>query len=73
VAGKGGEMMIILVMEDGSSKQIGDHSLVVSLERLISREDVKTIVFGELQGDKVAWEKQFEAVTVIPSSFGKPK
>jgi hypothetical protein len=64
-------MVIVLVYENGK-KKIFDASvpLRVILSH-IQNNDIETIVVGETSADAEKWEKQFKAVTVMPSGFGK--
>jgi muramoyltetrapeptide carboxypeptidase LdcA involved in peptidoglycan recycling len=67
-------MKLILLMEDGTSKAFGIADTIQSVIRSVNLNAVKTIVFGEVNtSGKVVWEKQFETVDVLPSSFGKRK
>lgn len=66
-------MVFILIMEDGTQKEFGIGNSVQLLIRVIERDDVERIVVGNVVNGKVKWEKQFEAVTVMPSSFGESR
>jgi hypothetical protein len=66
-------MKLFLILEDHTVREFGIGDSVQSLIRAIKREDVKTIVAGDKQGKTVLWEKQFNAVTVLPTDFGKGK
>ena len=69
----GGEAMILLlVYEDGTKDQFGIGDSVQSVIRAIRWNEVATIVVGEVAKDKaVVWEKQFSALTVMPTEFAK--
>lgn len=63
--------MLLLLLEDGRTAEVRPGDIVARLERLIEMYDVKTIVVGRVaEGDRPGFEKQFEAVTVMPSTFG---
>lgn len=62
-----------LIYEDGDIHAGNFVNLPTSnLVSVLRFSKVETIVVGEVDSDgKVIWEKQFSAVTVMPSSFGK--
>jgi len=64
-------MILILKMEDGTTKQFGIGDSVQSLIRAIEKNEVETIVVGAVKGATVLWEKQFQVVDVVPTDFGK--
>lgn len=63
-------MILALILEDGTMKKFGIGDSVQSLVRAIRDNEVETIVAGLVTGEKVEWEKQFQACTVMPTSFG---
>lgn len=66
-------MILTLIDEDGEEESFAERDPLRSLVAHLKQHDVETIVVGEIDGDgNVIWEKQFSAVTVMPSSFGKP-
>lgn len=71
-------MILILKMEDGTTQEFGMGEFVGSLVRAIREangdSEVATIIAGEVTRGltpAVLWEKQFNAVDVVPSDFGK--
>ena len=67
-------MILLLVYEDGTKDQFGIGDSVQSVIRAIYRHDVQTVVVGEVAKDgAVVWEKQFSAMTVMPTEFAKPR
>jgi hypothetical protein len=64
-------MILILVMEDGTTRQMKTENSIATLIRAVEKSAVETIVFGDVGGGVVHWEKQFKAVDVMPTSFGK--
>ena len=63
-------MKLILILEDGTTKEFGIGDSVQSDISSVHRSNVKTIVFGEInKARKVVWEKQFNPVSVMPTSF----
>lgn len=67
-------VILILKMEDGQTVPIDKQASVMSLISAIKRNDVETIIVGEIKDSKdVPWEKQFNAVDVVPIDFGKSK
>lgn len=71
-------MILILKMEDGSTKEFGMGSFVGEFVKAIrdagGDSEVATIIAGDVTRGSAAtvlWEKQFTAVTVMPSSFGQ--
>lgn len=66
-------MILILKMEDGRTVTIDKQASVLSLISAIKKNEVETIVVGDVKGKNVLWEKQFNAVAVVPTDFGKRK
>ena len=66
-------MILILVHEDGTKDQFGIGDSVESVIRAIYRSEVATIVVGEVANGVVLWEKQFGAMTVMPTELEKPR
>lgn len=66
-------MTLILITEDGR-KMIFDsgNSLRMAME-YIANNPIETIVIGDIEAYNVLWEKQFKAVTVMPTTFGQEK
>lgn len=65
---------MILILLDHEKKEIrrfGIGDSAQSIIRAIQRNEVETIVAGDISNGKVAWEKQFNACDVMPSDFGK--
>lgn len=64
-------MKLFLIHENGEKQEFNIGDSVTRLLRAIQRNDIETIIAGELKNGKVLWEKQFNACTVMPSDFGK--
>lgn len=63
-------MKLFLIHADESKQEFGIGDSVQSLIRAIRRGEIETIVAGDVKDGTVLWEKQFQAVTVMPASFG---
>ena len=65
-------LVLQLLTEDGHKISFMPFDTIRQLATAIDFNAVDTIVVGELDAGtgKVAWEKQFSAVTVMPSEFG---
>lgn len=67
-------MILMLKLEDGSTEEINTDLPTRHVLRLIGKWPVETIIVSDIDdGGKVLWEKQFQAVDVMPSDFGKPR
>jgi hypothetical protein len=66
-------MKLFLIYEDEVKREFSIDAPVRYLIDVIRKGEVETIVFGDVKDDEVVWEKQFSAVTVMPTSFGKVK
>lgn len=67
-------MILKLIDADGQEENFGMRDLLASVVSHLKLNDVETIVVGEVDGEgKVIWEKQFSAVTVMPTEFGKAR
>lgn len=64
-------MILMLKMEDGTTKTCDTNAPTWAFLRDIQNNPVETIVAGDVKGKKVLWEKQFNAVDVMPTDFGK--
>lgn len=64
-------LVLALKMEDGSIRKIDPTRPIASLLSVLESNDVETIIAGQVGKKSTDWEKQFQAVTVMPSSFGK--
>lgn len=64
-------MILILINEDGAKKIYDESAPLRFVIDYIAKNNIETIVVGETRQGRVEWEKQFRAVTVMPSQFGK--
>lgn len=61
----------VLIDENGNVRRFDEHASLYMVIDYIENLDIETIVVGETSAAKVTWEKQFKAVTVMPSGFGR--
>ncbi len=61
---------LILIYDDGRMTTLGPHESIGVVLAMLKNSNIKTIVAGQVEYDKVIWEKQFNAITVMPKEFG---